>query len=45
MIVIGLLSTEEEALELQFIAKVCAVEDQIRYIARIGKLKDLAANT
>ncbi len=42
MLVVGLLSTEEEALELQFIAKVCTVEDRIRHVARVGKLKRLA---
>ena len=42
MIVIGLLSTEEEAQELQFIAKICTVEDRIRYIVRIDKIKKLA---
>ncbi len=42
MLVVGLLSTEEEALELQFIAKVVTVEDRIRHVARVGKLKRLA---
>jgi len=39
MQVIGLLSTEEEAKELQFIAKVYALEYQIHYIVRCEKLK------
>jgi len=43
MLVIGLLSSEEEAMELQFIAKVCTVEDRIRHVARLGKLKKLAS--
>jgi hypothetical protein len=42
MIVIGLLSTEEEAQELQFIAKICTVEDRIRHIVQIDKIKKLA---
>jgi hypothetical protein len=42
MIVIGLLSTEEEAQEIQFIAKICTVEDRIRHIVRIDKIKKLA---
>jgi len=42
MIVIGLLSTEEEAKELQFIAKICTVEDRIRHIVRIDRIKQLA---
>ena len=44
MLVVGLLSTEEEALELQFIAKVCTVEDRIRHIARVAKLKRLVTD-
>jgi hypothetical protein len=42
MIVIGLLSTEEEAQELQFIAKICTLEDRIRYIVHIDRIKKLA---
>lgn len=42
MIVIGLLSTEEEAQELQFIAKICTLEDRIRYIVYIDRIKKLA---
>jgi hypothetical protein len=42
MIVIGLLSTEEEAQEIQFIAKICTIEDRIRYIVRIDKIKKIA---
>jgi hypothetical protein len=42
MIVIGLLSTEEEAQELQFIAKICTVEDRIRHIVYVDKIKKLA---
>ena len=41
MIVIGLLSTEEEAQEIQFIAKICTVEDRIRYIVHVEKVKEL----
>ena len=44
MIVIGLLSTEEEAQELQFIAKICTVEDRIRHIVRIDKIKKIRDN-
>jgi hypothetical protein len=42
MIVIGLLSTEEEAQEIQYIAKICTVEDRIRHIVRINKIKKIA---
>jgi len=41
MRVIGLLSTEEEARELQFIAKVCTLETRIHYITKIDKLKKM----
>ena len=41
MKVIGLLSTKEEANELRYIAQICEVENRIRFIARIQKLKDL----
>jgi hypothetical protein len=41
MLVIGLLSTEEEANEIKYIAQVCKVEDRIRFIARIQKVKKL----
>jgi hypothetical protein len=43
MLVIGLLSTEEEAQEIQFIVKICSVEDRIRYIVHIDKMKKLAS--
>ena len=39
MMVIGLLSTEEEAHELQYIAKVCTLEDRIHRIILIDRLK------
>jgi hypothetical protein len=41
MIVVGLLSTEQEIEELKYIAKVCTLEDRIRYICRMQKLRDL----
>ena len=41
MRVIGLLSTEEEARELQFIAKVCTIEYRIYNIVKIEKLKKM----
>ena len=42
MRVIGLLSTEEEANELQFIAKICTIENRIHYITQLDKLKKIA---
>jgi hypothetical protein len=44
MIVIGLLSTEEEAQEIQFIAKICTVEDRIRYIIHVDRIKQLVSD-
>ncbi|MEM0466180.1 MAG: hypothetical protein QXL17_04180 [Candidatus Thermoplasmatota archaeon] len=44
MIVIGLLSTEEEANELQFIAKVCTVNDRIRFLVKYDRLKQAVKN-
>ena len=41
MIVIGLLSTKQEVDEIKFIAKVCDVEDRIRLVVRMQKIKDL----
>ena len=39
MKVIGLLSSEEEANEIKFIAKVCTLNDRIRFIVKIDKLR------
>ena len=39
MRVIGLLSSEEEAKEIKFIAKVCTINDRIRFIVHVDKLK------
>lgn len=42
MRVIGLLSSEEEANEIKFIAKVCTINDRIRFIIHVDKLKKMA---
>ena len=41
MIVIGLLSTKQEVEEIKYIAKICDVEDRIRLVVRMHKLKEL----
>ena len=41
MIVIGLLSTKQEAEEIKYIAKVCDVEDRIRFLVRMQKLREI----
>jgi len=41
MQVIGLLSTEEEARELQFIAKICSIENRIHDITQVSRMKKI----
>ena len=41
MLVIGLLSSQEEANEIKYIAKVCAIEDRIRFVVRMEKIKQM----
>ena len=41
MLVVGLLSTKQEVEDLKYIAKVCTLEDRIRFIVRMQKLKDI----
>jgi hypothetical protein len=40
MKIIGLLSTPEEAEEIQFIAKICTLQHRIHYIAYLNKIKN-----
>jgi hypothetical protein len=40
MLIIGLLSSEEEANEIRFIAKVCTLEHRIRFIVDMEKRKN-----
>lgn len=41
MLVVGLLSSEKEAKEIKAIAKICELEDRIRFLVRTQKIKDL----
>lgn len=41
MLIVGLLSTKQEVEEIQYIAKVCDVEDRIRFVCRMQKLKEI----
>lgn len=41
MIVIGLLSTQEEVEEIKSIAKIATLEGRIHFICRMQKIKDL----
>ena len=44
MLVVGLLSTKQEIEEIQYIAKVCDVEDRIRFVVRMQKIKEMLKN-
>ena len=39
--VVGLLSTKQEVDEIQYIAKVCSLEDRIHFLVRMQKIKDM----
>lgn len=41
MIIIGLLSSQQEVNEIKNIAKICEIEDRIRFIVRVQKIKSL----
>jgi len=41
MIVIGLLSTKQEVEEIKYIAKICDVENRIRFVVRKQRIKEL----
>ena len=41
MLVVGLLSTEQEVEEIKYIAKICSLEDRVHFIVRMQKLKEL----
>ena len=41
MIVIGLLSSKQEVEEIKYIAKICDVENRIRFVVRMQRIKEL----
>ncbi len=41
MLVVGLLSNKQEVEEIKYIAKVCDVEDRIRFVVRMQKIKEM----
>ena len=41
MLVVGLLSTEQEVEEIKYIAKICSLEDRVHFIVRMQKLKEI----
>jgi hypothetical protein len=44
MLIVGLLSSKQEAEEIKYIAKVCNVEDRIRFVVRMQKIKEMLKN-
>lgn len=40
MIVIGLLSTKQEVEDIKYIVKICDIEDRIRFVVRMQKIKE-----
>jgi len=41
MMVIGLLSTKQEVEELQYISKICDVEDRIHFVVRMHRIREM----
>lgn len=41
MIVVGLLSTEEEVEDIKYISKIATLEDRIHYVVRMDKIKKM----
>jgi len=41
MLIVGLLSSKQEVEEIKYIAKVCDVEDRIRFVVRMQKIKEM----
>lgn len=44
MLIVGLLSSKQEAEEIKYIAKICDVEDRIRFVVRMQKIKEMLKN-
>ena len=44
MRVAGLLSSPQEAKEIQFVAKICTLKDRIHFIVKTQKIKELLKN-
>ena len=41
MQVAGLLSSPQEAKEIQFVARICSLKDRIRFLVKSQKIKEL----
>lgn len=44
MLVVGLLSSQQEANEIKYIAKVCELENRIHFLVRMEKIKKMLKN-
>ena len=44
MLIVGLLSSKQEAEEIKNIAKICEIEDRIRFVVRMQKIKEMLKN-
>ena len=41
MLIVGLLSSKQEAQEIKYIANVCAIEDRIHFVVRMQRIKNM----
>ena len=44
MLVVGLLSTKQEVEEIKYIAKVCEIEDRVRFVVRMQRIKEMLSD-
>ncbi len=44
MLIVGLLSTQQEAEEIRFIAKICDIEDRVHFLVRMQRIKEMLKN-
>ena len=44
MLVVGLLSSKQEANEIKYIAKICDLENRIHFLVRMEKIKEMLKN-
>lgn len=44
MLVVGLLSSEQEISDIKYIANICEIEDRIHFIVRMEKIKKMLKN-
>jgi len=44
MLIVGLLSTQQEAEELSYIAKICDLEDRVHFLVRMQRIREMLKN-